>query len=74
MRPGRAFSKDIDQTYKANRPKQQAPLYHQIRLAKESLAAEGFPVFEVEGFEGDDVIATAVRRSYRHPSSAGNES
>ena len=60
--PGPSFRKDLDPTYKANRPKQQAPLYHQIRLAKEALAAEGFPVFEVDGFEGDDLIATATKQ------------
>ena len=59
--PGPSFRKAIDPTYKANRPKQQAPLYHQIRLAKEALAEEGFPVWEVAGFEGDDLIATATK-------------
>ena len=62
--PGPSFRKDIDPTYKANRPAQQAPLYHQIRLAKEKLVEEGFPVWEVEGFEGDDVIATATKKLY----------
>ena len=60
--PGPSFRKEVDPTYKANRPAQQAPLYHQIRLAKEKLAEEGFPVWEVEGFEGDDLIATATAR------------
>ena len=60
--PGPSFRRDMDPTYKANRPKQQAPLYHQIRLAKEALTAEGFPVWEVEGFEGDDLIATATKK------------
>ena len=35
--------------------------YHQIDLAKEALAVDGFPVYEVDGFEGDDLIATATR-------------
>ena len=59
--PGPSFRKELDPTYKANRPAQQAPLYHQIRLAKEALKADGFPVWEVEGFEGDDMIATATK-------------
>ena len=55
-----SFRKDADPTYKANRPAQEAPLYHQIDLAREALEADGFPVWEVDGFEGDDLIATAT--------------
>ena len=57
-----SFRKDIDPTYKANRPAQQAALYHQIDLAREALAAEGFPIWCVDEFEGDDVIATATKQ------------
>ena len=59
--PG-SFRKDVDPIYKANRPQQEAALHHQINLAKEALAADGFPIWEVKGFEGDDLIATAVRQ------------
>ena len=55
-----SFRKDLDPTYKANRPPSEAPLHHQIDLAREALAADGFPVWCVDGFEGDDLIATAV--------------
>ena len=55
-----SFRKELDETYKANRPAQEAPLHHQIDLAKEALAADGFPIYEVDGFEGDDLIATAT--------------
>ena len=57
-----SFRKELDPTYKANRPPSEAPLHHQIDLAKEALAADGFPVYEVDGFEGDDLIATATAR------------
>ena len=57
-----SFRKELDSTYKAQRPAQEAPLYHQIDLAKEALAADGFPVYEVDGFEGDDLIATATKQ------------
>ena len=66
--PGPSFRKDADPTYKANRPQQEAALHHQINLAKEALKADGFPVWEVKGFEGDDLIATAdhlLHASYR---------
>lgn len=57
-----SFRKELDETYKANRPPAEAPLHHQIDLAREALAADGFPVWCVAGFEGDDLIATATRR------------
>ena len=57
-----SFRKELDETYKANRPAQEAPLYHQIDLAREALAADGFPVWLVDGFEGDDLIATATKK------------
>ena len=55
-----SFRKDIDSTYKANRPATEAALHHQIYLAREALEADGFPVWKVDGFEGDDIIATAT--------------
>ena len=57
--PG-SFRKELDATYKANRPQQEAALHHQIDLAREALEADGFPVWKVDGFEGDDLIATAT--------------
>ena len=56
----KSFRKELDPTYKANRPPAEAPLHHQIYLAREALEAEGFPVWQVDGFEGDDLIATAT--------------
>ena len=55
-----SFRKELDDTYKANRPPTEAPLHHQIKLAREALEADGFPVWKVDGFEGDDLIATAT--------------
>ena len=57
-----SFRKELDETYKANRPAQEAPLHHQIDLAREALEADGFAVWCVDGFEGDDLIATATRK------------
>ena len=59
--PG-SFRKDADPTYKANRPPAEAALHHQIDLAREALEADGFPVWKVDGFEGDDLIATATQK------------
>ncbi len=60
---GRSFRHEIDPSYKAQRPQQEAPLRHQIALSRERLAADGFPVWAVKGFEADDLIATATARA-----------
>lgn len=60
---GRSFRADIDPQYKANRPERDAALTHQIKLAQERLAEDGFPVWSVKGFEADDLIATAVSKA-----------
>lgn len=57
---GASFRKQIDATYKGNRPEKQAPLYHQIDLAKDALRLDGFPIWQQDGYEADDIIATAV--------------
>lgn len=57
---GRSFRADIDPTYKANRPQAEEALHHQIRLAREILENDGFPVWAVRGFEADDLIAAAA--------------
>jgi len=60
---GKSFRKDLNADYKAQRPTTEAPLLHQIRLARERLAADGFPVWAVAGFEADDLIASATART-----------
>ena len=56
----KSFRKEMDPTYKSNRPPSEAPLHHQIDLAREALEDDGFPVWCVDGFEGDDLISSAV--------------
>jgi 5'-3' exonuclease len=58
---GRSFRNDLSPAYKANRPPAEASLKHQIRLAEEQLAADGFPVWKVKGYEADDLIASGAR-------------
>lgn len=58
---GRSFRAQIDPSYKANRPESDATLQHQITLARETLLADGFPVWAAKGFEADDLIATGAR-------------
>jgi 5'-3' exonuclease len=57
---GKSFRAEVDPTYKAQRPEPIAPLQHQIKLAREILVRDGFPVWAVKGFEADDLIASAT--------------
>jgi 5'-3' exonuclease len=57
---GKSFRKDLDPTYKANRPEKDEVLIHQIRTAIDMLRGDGFPVWAESGFEADDLIASAT--------------
>lgn len=46
------------EAYKATRVEAPADLYPQLPKVKEILAAFNIPVFEVDGYEADDIIAT----------------
>jgi 5'-3' exonuclease len=63
----RSFRKDLAPSYKANREPQEAPFRHQVDLAVEALAADGFPIWTVDGFEADDVIASATVQALTFP-------
>lgn len=60
---GKSFRAQIDPAYKAQRPEADATLQHQIRLCREQLARDGFPVWAVKGFEADDLIASATAQA-----------
>lgn len=55
------------QEYKANRPKAPEELYSQIPIIKSVLADFGVKIFEKEGYEADDIIATlAIAANKNH--------
>lgn len=56
----KSWRKELAPTYKANRPASEEPMLHQLRMAQDQLKEDGFPVWQAEGFEADDVIASAV--------------
>jgi 5'-3' exonuclease len=56
----KSFRKQLDATYKASRESKPEPFFHQCRIALETLKGDGFPQWEAEGFEADDVIASAI--------------
>ncbi len=60
----KSFRKELTPTYKANRPAQDEPLRHQMRLAEDALKTDGFPVWKVDGFEADDLIASAAQQAF----------
>jgi 5'-3' exonuclease len=53
------FRKQISPEYKANRESNEV-VKHQLRLAQEQLAEDGFQVWKVDGFEADDLISSTV--------------
>jgi len=60
----KSWRKEFAPTYKANRPASDEPMLHQLRLAQEQLRRDGFPVWQADGFEADDVIASAVEKLF----------
>ena len=57
----RTFRKEIYPEYKANRPPAPEDLKVQMKRTGELIDAYGIPVFQQDGVEADDLIATVVR-------------
>jgi len=60
---GRSFRKDIADTYKATRPEKDLQAVDELRKTERMLADEGFTTWGVDGFEADDIIATATQKA-----------
>jgi DNA polymerase-1 len=58
---GPSFRKAIDPNYKANRPPPPPDLSVQMERCRSIVAALGIPLFQQDGIEADDFIATVVR-------------
>ena len=58
---GKNFRHEIDPNYKANRVAAPEDLQKQLPVAISWIPKMGFKCYEEEGFEADDVIASAVR-------------
>ncbi|HOK35202.1 MAG TPA: 5'-3' exonuclease H3TH domain-containing protein [Candidatus Pacearchaeota archaeon] len=61
--PAPTFRHKKFKEYKAKRVKAPEEFYQQIPKTKEILKAFSIPLFEKEGFEADDLIATIVKKS-----------
>jgi 5'-3' exonuclease len=59
------FRKALDPSYKANRPPQDSAAYHQLDRVKQTLADDGLLLWECDGLEADDVLATACRAAVK---------
>ena len=59
----KTFRHEKDAEYKSNRPEMADDLRSQIPVIKEIIRAYGIPIFEVEGFEADDIIATLAQKA-----------
>ena len=60
---GPTFRHEKYEQYKAQRPKAPDELYLQIPMVKDVLKSFGVPVYEKQGFEGDDLIGTIAKLS-----------
>ncbi|WP_331775603.1 DNA polymerase I [Sulfurospirillum sp. 1612] len=58
---GKNFRHDIDPNYKANRPEAPEDLKKQLPVAIHWIEKMGFKCYSEEGYEADDVIASAVK-------------
>jgi DNA polymerase-1 len=57
------FRKEMFADYKANRPPTPDDLVSQLTRARELAAAFSIPVFEMDGYEADDVIGTLSKKA-----------
>lgn len=62
---GPTFRHEKYAQYKAQRPKAPDELYQQIPIVKTVLESFGVPVYEKQGFEGDDIIGTIAKLAPR---------
>ncbi len=60
---GPTFRHDMYSEYKANRPPMPDDLVHQLPYIKDVTKGFNIPVFEMTGFEADDLIGTLARKA-----------
>ena len=61
--PGPTFRHAEYDEYKAHRPPTPAALRSQLERVRQLVAAFGIPIFEVEGFEADDVLGSLCKQA-----------
>lgn len=61
--PGPTFRHAQYVAYKANRPKADSDLVPQFQKVRDIVRAFNIPIFEVEGYEADDLVGTLARQA-----------
>ena len=61
-RPEPTFRKEMFEAYKAQRPKAPDELVSQLVKARELFTQFNIPIFELPGYEGDDIIGTLAAK------------
>lgn len=67
-RPKPTFRKKLFKDYQAQRPKLEEELVPQIGKVHQLVEAFGIPIFEMDGYEADDVIGTIAKHITYNPS------
>ena len=57
-RPAPTFRKEMFKAYQAHRPKMDDELIPQVERVHEMVRAFGIPIYEMDGYEADDIIGT----------------
>lgn len=63
-RPAPTFRKELFTGYQIKRPKMDDELVSQVEGVHEVVRACSIPLFEMDGFEADDIIGTLVERAF----------
>ncbi len=61
-RPAPTFRKKLFKAYQSQRPEMDKELVSQVEKVHEVIESFGIPIFEVDGFEADDIIGTLSRQ------------
>ncbi len=61
-RPGPTFRNELYKEYQIQRPKMEDDFISQISLVHDVVKAFGIPIFELDGFEADDMIGTIAKQ------------
>ncbi len=64
--PAPTFRHKAFSEYKANRPKMPEMLQKQIPVIKEIISLFRIPMFEIEGYEADDILGTLSKQAEEH--------
>src|SRR6266567_2262446 len=65
-RPAPTFRKQLYSGYQAQRPKMADILSEQIDQLHEALEMVGIPLFEIDGYEADDLIGTLAKQAVKN--------